>query len=248
MKVLVIAADTLRSPPSGPAYVAGAARDAGHTVEVFERLFAQDLAGELEGQLTRFNPDVIGISIRFVHGSVIDESAEFNTRHLDLRIRVKEIVDCIKRISNAPIVLGGSGFNYYGRDWLEYLDLDYGIRGEAELSFPLYLKRLEEGGDICSVPGCIFRKDGRISKVPRELIANLDATALPAYELFDLDKYYEHSISPAIHQKRLCLPLHLLSLSFIGRRPLQIEIPPAGGGRNRTHSKSKPAGEVHVLR
>lgn len=172
MKVLIISADTLHSPPSGPAYVAGAARDAGHTVEVFERLFAQDLVGELEGQLTRFNP--------------------------------KEIVDCIKRISNAPVVLGGSGFNYYGRDWLEYLDLDYGIRGEAEFPFPLYLKRLEEGGDIYSVPGCIFRKDGRISKVPRELVDNLDATALPAYELFDLDKYDEHNISPAIVTKRGC--------------------------------------------
>jgi hypothetical protein len=84
MKVLIIAADTLRSPPSGPAYVAGAARDARHTFEVFERLFAQDLVGELEEQLTRFNPDVIGISIRFVHGFIIEESAEFNTRHLDL--------------------------------------------------------------------------------------------------------------------------------------------------------------------
>jgi pyruvate-formate lyase-activating enzyme len=236
MKVLIIAADTLRSPPSGPAYVAGAARDAGHTVEVFERLFAQDLVGELGEQLTRFSPDVIGISIRFVHGFLIDESAEFDTRHLDLRIRVKEIVDCLKRISSAPIVLGGSGFNYYGRDWLEYLDLDYGIRGEAEFSFPLYLKRLEEGGDIYSVPGCIFRKDGHISKVPRELIANLDATALPAYELFGLDKYYEHNISPAIVTKRGCA----FRCAYCPYRSLE-------GGRYRLKSPQRVVDEIEHI-
>jgi hypothetical protein len=204
MKVLIVSTNTLPASPSGPAYVAGAAVQAGHTVEVFECLFAQDLAGELKAHIATFEPDVIGVSIRLVHGFVIDEKAEFNTRHLDLRVRVRQVVDCIKQVSNAYIVLGGPGFNYYARDWLEYLELDYGIRGEADLSFPLYLKRLEEGGDITTVPGCVFRRDGQIGKTPREFIENLDATALPAYELFDLDKYYEHNISPAILTKRGC--------------------------------------------
>ena len=72
MKVLIISANSLPSAPSGPAYMAGAALEAGHTVEVFEALFAQDLIGELEQQLINFSPDVVAISIRLVHGS--DES------------------------------------------------------------------------------------------------------------------------------------------------------------------------------
>jgi hypothetical protein len=63
---------------------------------------------------------------------------------------------------------------------------------------------LEEGGDIYSIPGCIFRKNGRIFKEPRELVENLDATAFPAYELFDLDTYFAHGVSPAILTKRGC--------------------------------------------
>ena len=43
MKILIISANTLLTSPSGPAYVAGAALKAGHTVEVFESLFAEDL-------------------------------------------------------------------------------------------------------------------------------------------------------------------------------------------------------------
>ena len=156
MRVLIISANTLPASPTGPAYVAGAALAAGHTVEVFESLFAQDLAGELQAQIARFQPEVIGISIRLVHGYVIDEGVEYHTRHLDLRTRVKEIVDCIRKATAAPIILGGPGFNSYARDWLEYLDLDYGIRGEADFSFPLYLKRLGEGGDIRYSPRMRF--------------------------------------------------------------------------------------------
>jgi hypothetical protein len=140
MRVLIISANTLPSAPAGPAYVAGAALEAGHTVEVFECLFAQDLLGELEDHVIRFDPDVIGISIRLVTGDIIAERAEFKTKRFDVRPKIKEMVNRIKQISGAHIVLGGPGFNYFGRDWLEYLKLDYGLRGEAEFSFPLYLK------------------------------------------------------------------------------------------------------------
>ncbi|MCP4362676.1 MAG: radical SAM protein [Chloroflexi bacterium] len=204
MKALIISANALPASPSGPAYVAGAALAAGHTVEVFEALFAQDMAGELETQIASFRPDVVGISIRLAHGFVLDEGAEFGTRHLDLRVRVKQIVNCVKRVSDAHIVLGGPGFNYYGPDWLEYLNLNYGLRGEADISFPQYLKELENGGDIHSIPGCVYRTDGRFVKVARKFVDNLDDTAFPAYQLFDLEKYYEIGITPAITTKRGC--------------------------------------------
>jgi hypothetical protein len=158
MKVLIISANTLPAAPTGPVYVAGAVRQAGHEVQIYERLLATDLAGELAAKLRDFQPDVVGISIRLVFGDELDLNAPLGTRHTDLRPRVKEIADIIRQSSLARIVLGGPGFNYYARDWLEYLDLGYGIRGEGEEAFPLFLKRLTEGGDIHSVPGCAFRK------------------------------------------------------------------------------------------
>jgi pyruvate-formate lyase-activating enzyme len=219
-KVLIISSNTLPFSPSGPAYVAGAALNAGHTVEVFDCLFAKDLLSELDEHITRFNPDVIGISIRLVTGDIIDESAEFNTRRFDVRPQVKEMVERIKHISSAHIVLGGPGFNYYGRDWLEYLDLDY----------------LEEGGDIHSVPGCIYRKDGRIRKVPRDLIEDLDAAALPAYELFDLDQYFERNISAAIFTKRGCA----FRCTFCPYRSLE-------GGHYRLKSPQRVVDEIEHI-
>jgi hypothetical protein len=109
---------------------------------VFERLFADDVNAELTYVLQEFQPDVIGLSICLVFGDELDPGAPLGTRHTDLRPRVREIAEIIRQTSKAFIVSGGPGFNYYAADWLEYLDLDYGIRGEGEESFPPFLKRL----------------------------------------------------------------------------------------------------------
>jgi radical SAM superfamily enzyme YgiQ (UPF0313 family) len=204
LRVLIVSANSLPASPSGPVYVAGAVRQDGHEVRIFERLFANDLAGELTAKLGEFDPDVIGISIRLVFGDELDPTAPFGTRHTDLRPRVLEIVNVIRQYSNCRIILGGPGFNYYARAWLEYLDLDYGICGEGEEAFPLFLKQLLEGGDIYSVPGCVFRRDGGFYSVPQRPVENLDGQALPAYDLLDWEPYAGRKITPAIFTKRGC--------------------------------------------
>ena len=204
MKILIISSNSLPAAPTGPVYVAGAATRAGHEVQVYERLFANDLEGELTSRLLEFQPDVIGISIRLVFGDEQDESAPLGTRHTDLRPRVRQITDIVRRNSTARIVMGGPGFNYYARDWLEYLDLDYGIRGEGEEAFPLFLKRLSEGSDIYSIPGSVFKRNGSFHAVPPLLVEDLDGQALPAYELLDWKLYTRKNITPAIFTKRGC--------------------------------------------
>ena len=92
MKVLIVSTNTLPASPSGPAYVAGAALKAGHTVEVFECMFAHDLpalgpqpvparygpgaqvAAELEAHLSTFRPDVVGICLWTHRQQVLDEA------------------------------------------------------------------------------------------------------------------------------------------------------------------------------
>jgi radical SAM superfamily enzyme YgiQ (UPF0313 family) len=204
MNVLLISSNTLPAAPTGPVYLAGAVREAGHKVQVYERLFAHDLESELSTVLADFRPDVVGVSIRLVFGDELDENAPLGTRHTDLRPKVKQITDIIRQNTNARIVLGGPGFNYYARDWLEYLNLDYGIRGEGEESFPLYLKRLAEGGDIYSIPGCTFRRSSSYQSVSPCPVQDLDNQAPPAYDLVDWKQYADSKITPAIFTKRGC--------------------------------------------
>jgi hypothetical protein len=115
MKVLILSANTFAFSPAGPAYIAGAVRDAGHRVEVFDCFVITDPLRELETCLNTFQPDVIGISIRTVAGKITDPDAELQTIRFDARILVKQLVEVIRRTSSAQIVVGGPGFNYYGR-------------------------------------------------------------------------------------------------------------------------------------
>jgi radical SAM superfamily enzyme YgiQ (UPF0313 family) len=204
MKILIISSNTLPAAPTGQVYVAGAVRAAGHEVQIYERLFAHDPERELTARLEDFQPDVIGVSIRLVFGDELDMDAPLGTRHIDLRPQVKEITDIVRRNSNARVVLGGPGFNYYARDWLEYLELDYGIRGEGEESFPMFLSRLEQGGDIYEVPGCVFRKGAGYHSVPPCPVQDLNRQALPAYDLLDWQPYAGKNITPAIFTGRGC--------------------------------------------
>jgi len=204
MKVLIISSNSLPAAPTGPVYVAGAVRQAGHEVQIYERLFANDLKAELSTVLADFQPDVVGISIRLVFGDELDKEAPLGTRHTDMKPGVKEIVDIIRQFSDARLVLGGPGFNYYARDWLEYLDLDCGIRGEGEEALPLFLKRLEDGGDIYSIPGCASMNNGNYHSVSPAPVEDLDGQALPAYDLLDWQSYAGREVTPAIFTKRGC--------------------------------------------
>jgi hypothetical protein len=136
MNVLIISANQFPFSPCGPAYVAGAAREAGHPVEVFDRLFSKDPVMKLQETLERFKPDVVGVSIRTVAGKVRERKPPYPTVAFNSRLVVKELTDCVKQNCKATMVLGGPGFNYFGKEWLEYLDLDVGLRGESEFSFP----------------------------------------------------------------------------------------------------------------
>ena len=204
MKILIITGTFIPMSPSGPAYIAGAVRESGREVEVFDCLFADDLIGGLEEKLSAFGPDVVGLSITTVTGDILDPESEFGTKYIDFRPRIRDLVGVAKRHSDAVIVPGGCGFNYYARDWLDYLDLDYGLRGEAEHSFPLYIEKLEKGEEKAIVPGCIIREDGQFRMVDRDWVRHFDTTALPAYDLFDLDQYRKLGLPFALFTKRGC--------------------------------------------
>ena len=205
MKVLIIAGTFIPMSPGGPAYIAGAARQAGHEVDVFDSFLAQDLVRDLEDKLAAFEPDVVGLSITTVTTDVRSPKAsEFGTRYVDFRPKIKQIVDTVKQQCPARIVPGGCGFNYYAKEWLDYLDLDFGLRGEGEYSFPLFLERLVQDEEIRDIPGSISREEGGFHKELRDHVRDFDQTALPAYDLFDLEKYRNLNLPYALFTKRGC--------------------------------------------
>ena len=156
--------------PLGMARVAAAVENAGHEVKILNLMRPEHVSHSLDHALLGFQPDAMGISVRNIDDQHRD-SPNF------LLPPVKQVVQECRRLSRAPIILGGPGYSIFPEEVLQYLQADYGIRGEGEHAFPLLLDRLERGLSPSHVPGLVSPREGERQE-PRR-IRNLDGYPLP---------------------------------------------------------------------
>lgn len=163
-RVLLISPNVYEFPyavyPLGTAYVAAAARRAGHVVRLLDCQFHR---GPLAEEVRAFAPEVIGLSLRNIDDALIQRRETFFP---ELRERVAEL----RRCSCAPVVLGGSGFSIFPELLLDYSGADYGIQGEGERSFVALLAALERGESPAGIPGVLGREGGQVERVPRPMV------------------------------------------------------------------------------
>lgn len=132
--------------PSGLLLVASATKAAGHEVELLDlRTEAQPLDA-VSRAIESVRPEVIGVSVRN-----IDDQNMRNPKFL--LPPVKELIAECRRLTTAPVVLGGAGYSIFPGSALAFLGADFGIRGEGEYTFPALLARLERRDDVSSLPG-----------------------------------------------------------------------------------------------
>ena len=162
MKILLVSANTLKVPypvyPLGLDYVAGALDSRCQSKIVDMNEFANP--AELIDVLKTYSPDFVGVSIRN-----IDNTDTINSR--DFLAEYKDLVRMIRENSPALLILGGSGFTVFPREFMRALDADYGIAGEGE-KLPLLLQALENNADVRSVPGIVTKETASVVYEPWE--------------------------------------------------------------------------------
>ncbi len=126
--------------PIGVAHLMGALRQHGHLVDHFD-ILACGGAEELAKLLSQSRYDVIGVSIRNI--DTVDSSCPRESLS-----DIKTVVECARKHSDAPLVLGGPGFSIMPAELLEHLQADYGIVGEGEVSFPNLVDKIISGEEI----------------------------------------------------------------------------------------------------
>jgi radical SAM superfamily enzyme YgiQ (UPF0313 family) len=177
MRVLLISANTERinmpTMPVGLACVAEATRLAGHEVAFLDLMFEADPLQAVGQRISALAPEVIGVSVRN-----IDDQDFQNPRFLIEQVR--PVIDKCKALSDAPIVLGGTGYSIFPDEILSYLGADYGISGDGEVVFPALLERMRNGEDISGLPGVHAR--GRQNSADQEFPSDLDSLPLPGAE------------------------------------------------------------------
>ena len=138
-------------PPIGLCLLASSIKQK-YEVRVFDGLFKGP--GLLTGVVREFAPDYVGLGVRNVDNVVIDNSIYY----LDA---VKEdFVKPVRQATNAPLIVGGSGFSVFPFELVKQFGADYGIVGEAEEAFLKLLEALDRNEDVAGIPGVISRKLG----------------------------------------------------------------------------------------
>jgi radical SAM superfamily enzyme YgiQ (UPF0313 family) len=119
-----------------------------------------------------------------------------------------ELIAAVRRVTSAPLVLGGSGFSVMPRELMERLRPDFGISGEGEEVFSQFVDAIEAGGTGLQAVGNLHRLvDGSVlSNPPPAKFFDLSRLSRLDREILD-SRYYERYGIESIQTKRGC-PLH----------------------------------------
>lgn len=194
MKVLLISANTATSPypvyPLGLDYVAGAIGSR-HDVHFAD---LNHSASSPEDRIQAVDPDVIGISIRNIDNTDHEAPQAYIEQH-------KQLVQRIRKLSPAAVVLGGSGFSLFPVQLLQELQADYGIIAEGE-RFQEFLQAWEQKGHVSGLEGVICRDDQHSVPTPPAWTGKTTRSFTP--DSPHVDYYLQHGGMLNLQTKRGC--------------------------------------------
>jgi len=149
VRILLLSANRLAEPypvyPIGLDYVRGSL-GAHHRVEVLD-LAVDAHRATLPDRVRDLDPELVGIALRNID----------NTEATDTRTFVQDyraLVDQVRDLTAAPIVLGGPAFTIAPAEMMTVLGADYGIAGEGERLADL-AEALDRGGGPGDIPGLV---------------------------------------------------------------------------------------------
>jgi radical SAM superfamily enzyme YgiQ (UPF0313 family) len=201
MKVLIVSTNRENLPdpvaPLGAAYVAAAVKQAGHEVKLLDLQFAVDVAVALKDACRLMKPRVVGLSIRNIDNVAFPHSLSYLPE-------LASAVNTLKSLGIKLIVPGGSGFTLMPAELLTALDLNIGVVGEGEETFPELLRRIERGLRVDDLPGLAYRFRGKCRVNPPRKILKLDLAPAPERGLIENALYMSEGGSGNLQTKRGC--------------------------------------------
>lgn len=173
--------------PLGVLYIAALLEKEGHKVKIFDSLIRNTTLRKIDENLYFFGaswkniekeiikekPDMIGISNQF-------------TEQMKNAIKVAEIAKNVDK--NILVVVGGNHSTVAPEDFLKHDSVDVACRGEGEYS----MLDLANGRPLSRIDGISYKVRGKIkSNKPRKWIMNLDELPFPAYNLVNMEEYFD---------------------------------------------------------
>jgi radical SAM superfamily enzyme YgiQ (UPF0313 family) len=199
MKILMVVYDNdsyISWFPQGLAYLASAARNAGHEVAVYQ----QDVYHWPDSHLTQYlNENDFDV----VEVSVIGGYYQYHKL-----LSLSEAINASVNRKNFKYTIGGHGPASDPQYFLDKTGADVVGIGEGEITFVELMDAFGERRTLESVDGIAFYDENHhyVRTAHRKLIQNIDEIAWPAYDLFDMS-YYSLLRLPNIKGSERCLPV-----------------------------------------
>jgi radical SAM superfamily enzyme YgiQ (UPF0313 family) len=141
--------------PIGLDYIAGSTKQADIETELLDLGPVEKPVEAMRKYFSTRQPELIGISFRNVDDSFWPNAEWFVSG-------LKNTIETIKSLTDAPVVIGGVGFSIFAGAVIEYTGADFGIRGDGEAAIASLIRQLRQSGSLKKVPGLVWRQDGGI--------------------------------------------------------------------------------------
>lgn len=164
-------------PPLGLAYIASALleKKPGIDIQIVDALAANLSEDSLMEAISRFSPDVIGITVL--------------TQQVEMALSISQKIK-LQNLCNF-IVLGGPHVHFEHEKIIENDFVDVCVRGEGEITFFEIIESLQQKIPLTNVKGITYRDNNgrKIINESRPFITDLDKIPFPARELLNNSLY-----------------------------------------------------------
>jgi radical SAM superfamily enzyme YgiQ (UPF0313 family) len=202
MKVLIIATNRHRFPmpvmPLGACLVAEATEKAGHRVRLLDLMFARQPVRTAAAAVRKWQPAVIGLSVRNIDNNDMAHPAFYPEELLPL-------LAAIRQVSGAPVVLGGAAVSVMPEELLRFTGATCAVCGEGEMVFPELLERLAEERLPEDLPGLAWLERGVFRANPPARIGySRDCPAPDFRRWIEVPAYRRHMATAPLQTKLGC--------------------------------------------
>lgn len=206
-RILLVYANGERSPwpvmPIGLSCVASALQANSHEVRVLDLMFQNNWPEAICQAIREFSPEVVGISIRNM------DNVDWQEYRFYLPRIKTEVVEPIRRVTDALIMIGGPAVNIMPRQILEYIGADCALFGDGEETAVRFLKHWNINSGPVRMSNVIwnhelFKVEPALSEAPTR-IADLGTINSPKiHQWISLRKYRRMGTPYPIQTKRGC--------------------------------------------
>ncbi|MCB2195783.1 MAG: radical SAM protein [Bacteroidetes bacterium] len=197
-KILFISANQHVNPypvyPIGLSYITTYLQDRlpNYEIKVVDLNFTN--VEELQSLTKEYSPKYIGVSFRNIDDVNSYNREEFVTHY-------KNVIDHLRIVSDAKIIVGGSGFSIFPELMFDRLNPDFGVYGEGEQTILNLINTLDNNEDFTGISRLVYKKNGQcVFNKNESYFSDLDLD----FDKDLIDFYWQKSGMLNVQTKRGC--------------------------------------------